>query len=54
MSFVFHLGLCGKTPHFVILSSIDLSSRMKVGRVTLDKSAPGRSWDMIWVRTVGG
>lgn len=29
--------------HFVILSSIDRSSRMKVGRVMRDRSAPGRS-----------
>ena len=29
--------------HFVILSSIDLGSRIKVGRVTLLKSAPGRN-----------
>lgn len=29
--------------HFVIRSSIDRGSRMKVGRVTRLKSAPGRS-----------
>lgn len=29
-------------------SSIDRGSRMKVGSVTRLKSAPGRSWDMIW------
>jgi hypothetical protein len=37
--------------HFVILSSIDRSSRMKVGRVILDRSAPGRSWEMMWEST---
>lgn len=37
--------------HFVILSSMERSSRMKVGRVILDRSAPGRSWDMIWEST---
>jgi hypothetical protein len=37
--------------HFVIRSSMDRSSRMKVGRVILDKSAPGRSWAMMWERT---
>ena len=39
--------------YFVILSSIDLGSKMKVGRTTLLKSAPGRSCEMIWERTVG-
>lgn len=39
--------------YFVILSSIDLGSRMKVGKVTLLKSAPGRSWEMMWDKTVG-
>lgn len=38
--------------NFVILSSIDLGSKMKVGRVTRLRSAPGRNWDMIWDRTV--
>jgi hypothetical protein len=37
--------------YFVILSSIDRSSRMKVGRVILDRSAPGRSCDMMCERT---
>ena len=34
-------------PYFVIRSSIDLGSKMNVGRVTLFKSAPGRNCDMI-------
>lgn len=38
--------------HFVIRSSIDLGSRMKVGSTTLLRSAPGRSWEMMWERTV--
>lgn len=33
--------------YFVILSSIDLGSKMNVGRTTLLRSAPGRSWEMI-------
>ena len=33
--------------YFVIRSSIDLGSRIKVGRVTLFRSAPGRNCDMI-------
>jgi hypothetical protein len=37
--------------HFVILSSIDLGSKMNVGNVTRERSAPGRSWDMICKRT---
>ena len=37
--------------YFVILSSIDRSSRMKVGRVILDRSAPGRNCDMMCERT---
>ena len=41
---------CAQTD-FVILSSIDRSSRINVGRVTLDRSAPGRSCDMICERT---
>lgn len=36
----------------VILSSIDLSSKMNVGSVTLLRSAPGLNWDMMWERTV--
>lgn len=39
--------------HFVILSSIDLGSKMNVGRTTLLRSAPGRSCEMIWERTIG-
>lgn len=35
----------------VILSSMLRGSRMKVGRVTRLKSAPGRSWEMMCVRT---
>lgn len=38
--------------HFVILSSIDLGSKMNVGRTTLLRSAPGRSCEMIWERTM--
>ena len=37
--------------HFVILSNIDLGSSIKVGSVTLLRSAPGRNCDMIWDRT---
>ena len=33
--------------YFVILSSIDLGSRMKVGSTTLLRSAPGRSCEII-------
>lgn len=36
---------------FVIRSSIDLGSNIKVGRVTRLRSAPGRSWEMMWDRT---
>ena len=36
---------------FVILSNMDLGSRMKVGRVMRLRSAPGRSCDIMWVRT---
>jgi hypothetical protein len=43
-------GRRGKTD-LVILSNMLRGSRMKVGRVTLLRSAPGRSWEMIWVRT---
>ena len=35
----------------MIRSSIDLGSRMNVGRVTLFRSAPGRNCDMICERT---
>ena len=38
--------------YFVILSSIDLGSSMKVGSVTLLRSAPGRNCDMIWESTM--
>ena len=38
--------------HFVILSSMDLGSKIKVGRVTLLRSAPGRSCDMICESTL--
>jgi hypothetical protein len=38
--------------YFVIRSNIDRGSRIKVGRVTLLRSAPGRSCDMIWERTM--
>jgi hypothetical protein len=34
--------------HFVMRSSIDRGSRIKVGSVTRLKSAPGRSCDMMW------
>lgn len=37
---------------FVILSNIDLSSRMNVGRVTLLRSAPGLNWEIMCERTV--
>jgi hypothetical protein len=37
--------------HFVILSSMLRGSNMKVGRTTRLRSAPGRSWDMMWERT---
>lgn len=37
--------------HFVILSSMDLGSKKKVGRVTLLRSAPGRNWEMMCERT---
>jgi hypothetical protein len=46
--------ILGQVSHtnFVILSSIDLGSRINVGRVTRERSAPGRSCDMMWERTV--
>ena len=50
LSALIRLSSGGKS-HFVILSSIDLSSRMKVGRVTRERSAPGRNWEMICERT---
>ena len=46
-------SLEAERPYFVILSSMDLGSRMKVGRVTLLRSAPGRNWEMMWDSTVG-
>lgn len=48
------LEALGARTHFVILSSIDLGSRMKVGSVTLLKSAPGRSCEMMCERTRQG
>lgn len=36
---------------FVILSSMDRGSRMKVGKATRLRSAPGRNWEMICERT---
>lgn len=48
------LGGCWDQDHgyyLVILSNIDLGSKMKVGSVTLFRSAPGRSCDMMWERT---
>jgi hypothetical protein len=48
------LGSFGsKVTHFVILSSIDRGSRMKVGRVTRLRSAPGRSCEIICMSTFG-
>jgi hypothetical protein len=38
--------------YFVIRSSIDRGSRIKVGKTTRLRSAPGRSWEIMWVRTV--
>jgi hypothetical protein len=38
----------GCATHFVMRSSIDRGSRMKVGSVTRLRSAPGRSWDIMW------
>lgn len=37
--------------HLVILSSMERGSRIKVGRVILLRSAPGRNCEMMWVRT---
>lgn len=48
------IGAIGTGEYFVILSSIDLGSRMKVGNVTRLKSAPGRSWEMMCERTEEG
>lgn len=44
---------CLGIAYFVILSSIDLGSKMNVGRTTLLRSAPGRSCEIIWERTMG-
>jgi hypothetical protein len=41
------LYILGAQSYFVILSSIDLSSRMNVGRVTRERSAPGRNCAMM-------
>lgn len=38
----------------VIRSNIDRGSRMKVGSVIRLRSAPGRSCEMMWVRTAAG
>ena len=38
--------------YFVILSSIDRGSKIKVGSTTLLKSAPGRNWEIMCDRTV--
>lgn len=38
--------------HLVILSSMLLGSRIKVGSTTRLRSAPGRSCEMMWERTV--
>ena len=38
--------------HLVIRSSMDRGSRIKVGSTTRLRSAPGRSWEMMCVRTV--
>jgi len=39
--------------YFVIRSNIDLGSSMKVGSVTLLRSAPGRNCEMMWESTTG-
>lgn len=36
-----------KSSYFVILSNIDLGSKMKVGRTTLLRSAPGRNCEIM-------
>jgi hypothetical protein len=46
------LSLYLQTTHFVMRSSIDRGSRMKVGSVTRLRSAPGRSCDMMWESTI--
>ncbi len=42
-----------RATNFVILSSILRGSRIKVGRTTRLRSAPGRSWEMMCDRTAG-
>lgn len=51
-SFVF-IKASGLSTHFVMRSSMLRGSRMKVGSTTRLRSAPGRSWEMMWVRTKG-
>jgi hypothetical protein len=46
-----YLSVLNTGTHFVILSSILLGSRMKVGSTTRLRSAPGRSWLMICDKT---
>ena len=48
-----HGSGCGgrSLSYFVMRSSIDRGSRIKVGSVTRLRSAPGRSCDMIWEST---
>lgn len=45
------VGGGGGMTHFVILSSMLRGSRIKVGRTTRLRSAPGRSWEIMWERT---
>ena len=44
----------GGNSHFVILSSMLRGSRIKVGKTTRLRSAPGLSWEMMWERTING
>lgn len=44
-------GEASGVAHLVILSSMLRGSRMKVGRTTRLRSAPGRSWDMMCMST---
>lgn len=46
------LAFPASAAYFVILSSIDLGSRMNVGSTTLLRSAPGRSCEIMCERTV--
>ena len=48
--FTWH-GMEALSTYFVILSSILRGSRMNVGRTTRLRSAPGRSWEMMCMRT---